>query len=130
MYNGLAEIWAGWSKNLFEGMGASWGLVAGLVGFVVLNIGLPWGALPLAAMAGEWSLAGAAALAVGLQLAARVQLDRRFEQDVRYAVTIPLGWSMLAGIAVWSGLQFHRGGGHWKGRALPAAGRALGGSAD
>jgi chlorobactene glucosyltransferase len=128
MYSGLAEIWAGWSKNLFEGMGASWGLVAGLVGFVIFNIGLPWVVLPVAWTAGVWPLAGVSALAVCAQVGARVQLDRRFGQDVRYALTIPLGWSMLAAIAVWSGLQFHRGGARWKGRTLPAAGGGASGS--
>ena len=130
MYSGLAEIWAGWSKNLFEGMAASWGLVAGLVGFVAFNIVLPWMVLPLASVAGGWSLTALAALAVCLQVAARVQLDRRFDQDIRYAVTIPLGWSMLAALAVWSGRQFHGGGGRWKGRDLPAAGGRSSGSGD
>ena len=121
MYSGLQDLWAGWSKNLFEGMGSSWGVVAGLVGFVTCNVVLPWFVLPIAALSGRWDLAGLASMAVVAQVAARVQLDRRFGQDARYAATIPLGWTILAAIAVWSGVQFHRGGVRWKGRELPVA---------
>jgi hypothetical protein len=119
MYSGLSEIWAGWSKNLFEGMGASWTLVSGLVGFVLGNILLPWVVVPIACVAEDPGLLFVALLAVTAQVVARIQLDRRFGQDARYALTIPLGWSILAAIAVWSGVIFHRGGGRWKGRALP-----------
>jgi hypothetical protein len=119
MYTGFTEIWAGWSKNLFEGMGASWALVGGLVAFVLLSVVLPWVAVPVAVFSQDLPLALSALAAVAGMLAARVQLDRRFGQDARYALTIPLGWTMLAAIAVASGVQFYSGGGTWKGRALP-----------
>ncbi len=120
MYTGLSEIWAGWSKNLFEGMGASWAVVAGLVGFIAGMVLLPWLAVVLAPLHRDGGVALAALLAVVAMVGARVQLDRRFGQDSRHAYTIPVGWAVLAAIAVWSGVQYHRGGGSWKGRPLPA----------
>lgn len=122
MYTGLAEIWSGWTKNLFEGMDASWRLVGGLVAFVAGGVVLPWLVLPGALVAGELAVAAAAAAAVGAMVGARVHLDRRFGQDTRYAVTIPVGWTVLAAMAVASGVRFHHGGGTWKGRALPPGG--------
>ena len=126
MYTGLGEIWSGWSKNLFEGMGASWATVGGLVGFIAASVVLPWVLVPVGLATGAPWLAGSALAAVAGMVAVRVQLDRRFGQDPRYALTIPLGWGMLAAIAVASGLQYRRGGGQWKGRRLPGvSGRAL-----
>ena len=122
MYTGFSEIWSGWTKNLFEGMAASWTLVVGLVGFVALSVVLPWVLVPVALLTVDPILGTTAGLAVLGQVLTRVHLDRRFGQDSRYALTIPLGWSVLAAIAVASGLRYHRGGGTWKGRSLPAGG--------
>ena len=120
MYAGFQAIWRGWSKNLFAGMGASWALVGGLVLFVVLAVEAPWLALITSAIG--WTVTPwMAAVAVIGMLATRVHLDRRFGQDARYALTLPLGWAVLAAIAVNSGIWYHRGGGRWKGRALPTS---------
>jgi len=123
MYTGLSEIWAGWTKNLYEGMGAAPHLLAGLVGFVAGSVVLPWALFPLAVMWGDGLLAVTALAAVVGMVLARVQLDRRFGQDPRYAWSIPLGWTMLVAIAVASAVLYHRGGVRWKGRPLPVSGR-------
>ena len=123
MYTGLSEIWAGWTKNLYEGMGASPLLLAGLVGFVAGSVLLPWMLFPLAVMQADGLLAATALSAMVAMVLARVQLDRRFNQDPRYAWSIPLGWTMLVAMAVASAVMYHRGGIRWKGRLLPVSGR-------
>jgi len=122
MYAGLGAIWRGWSKNLFAGMDASWTLVGGLVLFVLLAVEWPWLALFSVGLGWTWTPLAAAWAILGM-LATRVHLDRRFDQDPRYALTVPLGWAVLAAMAVNSGLWYHRGTGAWKGRALPASSR-------
>jgi hypothetical protein len=101
-------------------MDASWPLVFGLVAFVIVGIELPWMSLLSVGIGWKWTPLTAGFAVVGM-LATRVHLDRRFDQEPFYALTMPMGWAVLAAMAVNSGLWYHRGGGRWKGRSLPSA---------
>ncbi|MDQ2686878.1 MAG: glycosyltransferase [Armatimonadota bacterium] len=117
MYHGLAEIWAGFSKNLFGAFGNNLALLLGVVAQIVCVFVLPlffalWGALHGRAWA--WLPLGAF-LAMAL---VRLGLTLRFERDSPfYALLNPLAWSVVAAIALNSAFQTVFGRGlEWKGR--------------
>ena len=117
MYHGLAELWAGFSKNLFPAFSKNLPLMLWVL-FVLLNVlvlppffalggrlaGMPWAWLPLL------SYLAAAAVRFGLTL--------RFGRDSGwYAWLNPLAWGMVIGIALHSAFRALSGRGNaWKGR--------------
>ncbi|TCD47821.1 glycosyltransferase [Chlorobium sp. N1] len=119
MYRNFKEVWEGFSKNLFAGLGSS---TAGLLAFVLLTFALhvaPWGFLGYALLAGEYGLFPFALplLQIALVLLGRVQVARRFREPLRLAFFDPLARSLLIAIALNSLYQARWGGGSlWKGR--------------
>lgn len=124
MYAGLAELWAGWSKNLFLGLDQKWGLVWGLVGFASAFVVWPWVAVVVGLLTLDWVLLGTAVAAVAGMVQVRRSLDKRFHQPSEQLWLLPVGWAILAAIAVNSGIQTTRGTSVWKGRALPKVGES------
>ena len=123
MYTSMAEIWAGWNKNLFAGFGRSWLKVIIVVMGIFWVVLAPWlalalsltGSLPLGV--GVWG-----ALTVALQLALRFYLDGVFSQDRRYSITMPLGWALLSLLILSSAFSTSLGRTEWKGRSLKVGG--------
>ena len=124
MYRNAAEVWAGFSKNLFAFVNRSYAFLA-----VAALAGLALWTLPpllaLAALPGALHGGGAAwawvalplaeyAVAVGMRLA----LARRFGGRAGDAFLHPLGMAILVAIAVNSARLARRGGAVWKGRRV------------
>lgn len=101
MYRSAREVWEGFSKNIFEGMGSS-ALVFALVIFIYLStFVLPYIAAMTLAIAGQtagiwwWSaLAG-----VGANLALRAMMALRFRQPIEGILLHPLAVISLVAIA-------------------------------
>ena len=117
MYTGLGEIWEGWTKNLFAGMGYSWGATLGAMVFTFLASQLGW-VLAVAALVGavdrEFLWWGLALVAV-MQLV-RATTDWIWEAPLAYGLTHIPGNLMLIGLIFNSALKTSRGAVTWKGR--------------
>ncbi len=127
MYTSLAELWEGWTKNIYLGLKDQPGLLAlGVFGaLVTLTTAL---FLPLWPLLGlEWSLSGGSWIGVAVILEAllvwgflvyvRVRVARAMGISGWYALTTPLGAGIFAAMMVvsaWNVLSGH--GVTWKGR--------------
>jgi hypothetical protein len=133
MYRGFAELWAGWTKNLFLLLGGGpLGVPA-----AALSRALLWSAPPLtlaAALAlgpGARGAAAAGALATALLLAAAASLLHARGAPLRYAPLVPAGQAVLAAMIVASWFRHVvRRGVRWKGRTYPASRAAASASHD
>lgn len=127
MQTGFAEIWEGFTKNLFAGTKfspASAFLGAG--GVLLFSVAPPLVALACAALAASGAggalsrLLLAPTLAVWLiQAATFAALNRRWGVPARYALAVPLAHALFVAILLNSSLRILRGSGvTWKGRKL------------
>jgi chlorobactene glucosyltransferase len=119
MYDSLGAMWAGWSKNLFAGLGYSWLRLLWVVTLLICTTLLPLVMLILGAM----GIAGVSSMLLGAaglvsMMGVRAYLDRNFEQDLRFVPTLPLGSIFLVLILVNSAIQTRWGRRTWKGRTL------------
>jgi hypothetical protein len=137
MYAGLGQVWRGFGKNAFEGLGS-----VGLLAFITLvhalahvlpwlvlgSAGLTWAASQLIAPPPDFlpappgpfslALAGACLLA---HLVQRTLLAKRFNQSPLSVVLHPLGVAFMT-LIQWHSLRLHLTGRRaWKGRLQPAA---------
>jgi chlorobactene glucosyltransferase len=117
MYDTFGEVWRGWTKNLWAGVGRSWVRVAGVVTFMVAYILLPH-LLLLGALAGllpaPWGW-WAAGTVVAMQVS-RIYLDIAFERPLRYGLLMPIGAALTAALFINSGLKAKTA--TWKGRTV------------
>ncbi len=120
MYTSGAELWAGFSKNLYEGIG---GHPLALAAVIALYLGcfvLPWVALPVALVAGAPTWATAAAVGVGLNLLTRLVLAERHAHGLLAVAAHPIAVMGLLGVAVNSMRWSRRGAIAWAGRTYAA----------
>lgn len=113
MYEGVAELWAGWRKNTSVGLArgsAPLALAGALLG-TVLSL-----APALALVRGP---RGLGAVGVLLQLVARADVDEVAPSPPAYWTTLPLGSLFLALVSLRSSLDRLRGGVEWRGRRYP-----------
>lgn len=124
MYTSLAELWEGWTKNIYLGLQGRMGLLlfgaaVALTGALALPGWLLAGALWLA-LGGGWPAAvvlGQALLAALVLLLVRARVSVLFEIAPGYALTLPLGALIFAGMMATSALRGLSGRGvRWKGR--------------
>lgn len=117
MYTGFADIWEGWSKNLFAGMRYSWGnAIAALVFTFLFSVSGPVvlaGALMLE-LELEWVWWGIV-LTVLMQ-GARGLMDGLYKQPIAYGLTHAPANVLVMAMIVNSALQTSRGNVSWKGR--------------
>ena len=124
MYTCLAEIWEGWTKNIFLGLrdriglltfGATLGLIAALALPLWLIGGLIW-----TASGGGWMAAVLTLQAIILWvylLDKRIQACRAFHINPAYALTLPLGALVFTAMMFASAWKVISGSGvTWKGR--------------
>ncbi len=129
MYRGLMQVWRGFTKNAFEGLG-SIGLLVFVTLVHLLAHVLPWcvlGWLAIAALRGIEGLpvlaSALAVLCVLMHLVQRALLAARFAQSLLGVALHPLGVLMMTTIQ-WHSWWLHITGRRaWKGRvqAAPAA---------
>jgi chlorobactene glucosyltransferase len=131
MYTSLPEMWEGWTKNIFLGLKGSAGLLllGGFGAFLSLFAAL---ALPLwlaaglawARAGGGWGallVAGEAALLWGYLVFWRALACRGMRIPMAYALTVPLGAAVFAGMMLASTWKVLSGRGvTWKGRRYSA----------
>jgi hypothetical protein len=114
MYRSLAEIWHGWTKNLYAGMQRKPGLVVLVSVVTIVYFVAPYPLLVWAVARGEGVAAAVTLLA--LMHAIRLRLDRLFGQDPRFGLLQPLGALVLLALLWGSVWRSTRGGMRWKGR--------------
>ena len=127
MYDGVADMWAGLTKNAYAGLNHRWYVAASAVlAVATLNV-LP----PLyAGVAAAWLLLDPRPLAVAALLAAvaAVLLQARALNAARKLMRLPVGyaWTLNAGSAAYAAIllasawRYHRGGNRWAGRTYGA----------
>ena len=112
MYSSAREVVAGFSKNIFEGLGASFFALAVVVALYLFTFVWPYVALFFTPLA----LVG-----VGANLIVRALLAARFSHPFSSALLHPLGVLALVGIALNSMRLFVQGRVEWRGRVYPRA---------
>lgn len=123
MYHSTAEVWKGFSKNLYEGIGGHPAALAFVLALYTLAFLLPWVALPLALATGAPVWAAAAAVGVGLNLFTRLLLAWRHGHRLGSVALHPLAVLGFLGIAVNSMRWSQRGAIEWAGRTYAARGK-------
>jgi len=122
MYSSAAEIWSGFSKNLYEGLGESLlGLLA-VVALYLVTMVLPFVALPLALLL-DPAWAAPAALGAGLNLLTRTLLAFRYNHTALSVLLHPVAVLGLVVIAVNSARWSRMGTIQWRGRTYAARGQ-------
>ena len=121
MYDSWREVWQGFSKNLYEGIGGRVGMLGFVVALYLAAFVLPYLGLAGWAVGAVGQTAGVGALAgVGCNVALRGLLALRFRQPVEGLVLHPVGVLALVAIAVNSALWHLRGEIPWAGRVYAA----------
>lgn len=115
MYRSAGALWAGFSKNLYEGIGAAPAALALVVLLHALCFLVPYGALALSGAALRPALWG-----VGANVLLRALLALRFGHPLEGLLLHPLGILGLLAIAVNSYRWDRRGALRWSGRVYPA----------
>ena len=121
MYEDGPTLWRGFSKNLYEGIGAHPLALAGVVGLLLGTWVVPWLALPVALLAGAPD-AAAAAIGAALGLFTRALLAARYGHSVGSVLAHPLAVLGLVGIALNSWRWSQSGRIEWAGRTYAARG--------
>lgn len=114
MYGSATEVWKGFSKNLYEGLGES-PLLLGLV----LSLYSAAFVLPYLALLASPLIPGLfapAAVAVGLNLVLRLALAARFRHSLLGVLLHPVAVLLLLAIAINSFVWARRGAIEWAGR--------------
>ena len=133
MYTSLPEMWEGWTKNIFLGLKGSPGLLLlgafgaflSLFAALALPLWLAGGLAWTAAGAGSAGLlvAGEAALLWGYLVYWRMRVCRGMHIPPVYALTVPLGAALFAGMMLASTWKVLSGRGvTWKGRRYAGRG--------
>lgn len=119
MYDGFADLWSGFSKNLYEGLGES---LLALIGVIVLyGLCFLW---PFVRLPAELALTGqastAALVGVGLNLLLRIAIGLRLRQRWWPILLHPVAVAILLAIAINSMRWSRSGDVRWRGRSYPA----------
>ncbi len=117
MYTRREEVWRGFTKNLFPGLGFHRGLAVGLMLFT-LGVLLGWLPLGVAALIGGWraELALPMVLLIALPMVIRLILSLQCRLAAWHALLQPLSLGYLVALLWGSMRAYARGGAEWKGR--------------
>lgn len=118
MYTDANGVWEGFSKNLYEGIGASIVGLVGMLGLYTLTFVAPY----LALLLSFWwpSLLWPATVAVGLNIMVRILLAIRHRHALEGVLLHPLSVIVLMAIAINSWLWNWKGAIRWSGRTYAA----------
>jgi hypothetical protein len=118
MYGSAREVWEGFSKNIYEGIGGHPAGLLAVLGLFSVTYLVPYGLL----LASVWSapLRAPALLAVGANALMRLLLALRHRQSLVGALLHPVGVCILLAIAVNSFLWTRGGRLRWRGRVYAA----------
>ena len=119
MYSSFADIWNGFSKNIFPGLGCSVPAMAAVMLFSFATSVLPFLMMIDVAATGGWTSIAAEIVAaqVALVLLIRFVLAIRFDMEIWSALFHPLAMAVLIGIMANSTRWVLAGEGpRWKGR--------------
>ncbi|MFT6233889.1 MAG: chlorobactene glucosyltransferase [Myxococcota bacterium] len=117
MYDSASEVWEGFSKNIFEGLGESIIALTAVSGLYILAFVAPY---ILAAVA-VWqpALRPLAGVVLGVALASRIALAIRHRHPVSSVIFHPFGVLVLIAIA-WNSMRWSKSGTiRWAGRTYP-----------
>ena len=117
MYVNLRELWFGWTKNLYAGLGYRRDRVVFLIGFLLVDMLLPYALVPWGAWSGNAEILAWGIGLVALIHAVRLYMDRLFGQELLYGLLQPLGAAMLIGLLADSSRRSRTGRVRWKGRS-------------
>jgi len=118
MYTNANGVWEGFSKNLYEGIGASFVGLLGMLSLYTLAFVAPYIALILSVW---WtSLLWPATVAVGLNVAIRILLAIRHKHALEGVLLHPFSVIVLMAIAINSWLWNWNGTIRWSGRTYAA----------
>ncbi|HEV2130143.1 MAG TPA: glycosyltransferase family 2 protein [Longimicrobiaceae bacterium] len=119
MYDGARELWQGFSKNLYEGIGGRPAALAGVMGLHLWIFVAPYVALSVAWVMAP-TLLSVAATGVAANVALRVALALRLRHPPEGVLLHPLSVLALLGIAANSFRWSRRGAIRWRGRSYAA----------
>ena len=121
MYSSAAEVWAGFSKNLYEGIGGHFAALVAIIALYMLAFVVPYVAfVPLWLMQSPW--ATAAGLGIVANLLLRLVLAMRYQHSLLSVLLHPFAIVLLQGIALNSFRWTRRGQILWRGRVYSARG--------
>lgn len=120
MYEGARQVWEGFSKNLYEGIGGTPFALFAVVAIHVACFLLPYLACAFGIATGNTTLAFRGAVGIGMNVTLRALLSLRFAQPASALVTHPAAVTGLLAIALnsqrWSSGNRLR----WRGRTYQA----------
>ncbi len=120
MYAGAAELWRGFAKNFYEGIGGRpVALVAGMALHLQIFVA-PYLALPVAALLGARTVAAAAGVGVGANVGLRLTMAVRHGHSMGSVVAHPMAVLAMMGVLIDSFRWSRRGDIRWRGRSYPA----------
>lgn len=123
MYAGGRDLWAGFSKNLYEGIGGHPVALIAVLSLLALTWVVPVGVFVLGVSIGDGWLAEAGGLGAALGLYTRALLAVRFRHSIQSVVLHPVAVIGLMGIAVNSWRWSRRDEISWAGRVYAARAR-------
>lgn len=115
MYEGLGQVWRGFSKNIFEGLSRSWSALTLAAVLYLTTFVLPFLVLPFAC--GRTALLAAASVVANWGL--RFVMVARYRQSWTGAVLHPFGALLVVAIALNSARWSLSGKIEWAGRSYP-----------
>lgn len=125
MYGSAAEVWRGFSKNLYEGIGGHPLALLGVLALYGMAFVVPWVLAPIAVWTGDASMLVPALVGVGAGVAMRAVLAARHAHPWWSVPLHPVAVVVLLAIAVNSFVWHTRGTIAWAGRVYASKARRV-----
>ena len=120
MYSDATSLWRGFAKNFYEGIGGNPLAMLVVLAVHLLFFVVPYLALPVAVILGDWGLAAAAAVGVAANVGLRLIMASRYGHSVLSALLHPVAVLIMMGVLLDSFRWSRRGDIRWRGRSYPS----------
>lgn len=120
MYPDGASLWRGFAKNFYEGIGGHPLAMIVVLGLHLLFFVVPYLALLVGLLLGDWTVAAAGAVGVCANVGLRVVMAARYGHSLPSVVLHPLAVVLMMGVLIDSFRWSRRGDIRWRGRSYPA----------